>query len=850
MELFDDDRVLRMAEAIADGRAIAWEDVEGSSDAGASVGIVQELRLLAVLARVHRTSGTVVVDSQGSQDALSVGSLEPLREWGPFEVIEELGRGTFGHVYRARDVRLDREVALKLFAAKPGIRAEHLTVVSEGRLLAKVRHPNVITVYGADVIDGTVGIWMELLNGRTLQQELDERGHLGAREAALIGIDLCRALAAVHKAGLVHRDVKAQNVMREDGGRIVLMDFGAGREVDAPAGQVTMAGTPLYMAPEVLAGGSATPSSDLYSLGVLLYRLVTNDFPVFALTMEALQHAHATGSRRRLRNVRPELPATFIRQVEAATGAAPSDRPASAAALEERLEAVLVSEEARGRGGKASWWTRGRQAAMAAVLVIAFLAWRSEGVRELFAPSGTGIRSVAVLPFTNLTGQADQEYLADGATQILIGNLARLKSLRVISRTSAMTYKGSNKPLAAIARELNVEGIVEGSVARSGDRLRVTVQLLRANEQFLWGHTYERPMADLITVQGEISGMIADAVSLSLTPDERRNLASTPGIQVLAQDAFLRGLHRMNDFRAESLKLALADLLEAVRLDPTSARAFATLSQCYLHLGAREVLDHHESYTNALRAATRALQLNDTVAEAHTQLAEVKFYYEWNWDWARREYERSLELNPNNSHAMARYSLFLSALGRADEAIRWAALAQQLDPLSTTVRFSPGMAFFYAHRYDEAVAAFFRLKDLPPYSLTASDRVGLARAHAARGRLGEALSEINGAIQQGGALAAWTAELGRIHAQAGDTAEALRILKSLEAQPTVRAQIPAQLAFLHAALGSIDVAFEGLTRAVDERSPAMLWINVDPRFDPVRGDPRYGELTLRVGLPQ
>jgi serine/threonine-protein kinase len=799
-----------------------------------------------MLADVHRAAALDDAGASWAEATAGGGDLVPPPEWGLLSVLEEIGRGSFGVVYRARDLRLDRDVALKIFAPRKAPATARLQFVAEGRLLAKLNHPNVITVYGADVVEGTVGIWMELLRGRTLQQELDARGPLGAREAAIIGIDLCHALAAVHKAGLVHRDVKAQNVMRADGGRIVLMDFGAGHELAEPAAHIGLAGTPLYMAPEVLEGSPATPQSDLYSLGVLLYHLVTNGFPVSATTLDDLRAAHAAGNRHRLRDVRPDLPATFIRLVEDATAKSAAERTTSAAALEEQLETVLLSA---GKTKAASGWSAGIRWATLVALIVSSLALGAFNgrIRSLFAPPATGIRSLAVLPFRNLSGQPDQEYLADSVTLLLIENLARLKSLRVTSSTSAMSYKGRPQGLTATARELGVDGIVEGSVSRSGDRLRVTVQVRRANEEHVWGQTYERPAADVFKVTGEVSEMIAAAVSLSLTPEERRNLTA-PGVDVQAQEAFLRGLHRLSDFRAESLKLALADLKEAVRLDPSSARAFATLSQCYRLLGAAEVLEHGEAYRNALLSATRAIQLNDAVAEGHTELAEVKFYYEWNWEWARREYERALELNPNNSHAMARYSQFLSALQRPDDALRWARRAQELDPLSLTVRFTPGMALFYARRYDDAIAEFRRLAELPQYALTASDHVGFARAYSARQQFPEAIREMTIALgQHDPPLAVWKAELGRIHAAAGHRGEALRILTDLEPQ---RKRIPAQIAFILLALGAIDAGFDALNQAADERAPALLWMNVDPRFDPVRHDPRLRDLALRLGIPQ
>ena len=843
-------RILAAAEAIADGRPIDWAALDVNAADPAAQHVLDELRVLAALADVHRSPDPTVLLAAGDEPTMAVRDPTPRGGWGSFRLLEELGHGTFGTVYRARDPRLDREVALKLIAARAGSPDTASAVVYEGRLLAKLRHPNIVTVFGADIVDGVVGLWMELLRGRTLKEELASRGPLGAREAAVVGIDLAHALAAVHRAGLVHRDIKVQNVMREEGGRIVLMDFGAGRDLQSREDRpLSVAGTPMYMAPELLAGQPATPSSDLYSLGVLLYHLVTGEFPVEAQTMGELRAAHAAGRRRHLRDVRPDLPSAFIQAVESATAALPSARVSSAATLEHDLARVL-----QGLGGPAKTsdermpgkWTDRWWMLVAPLLLIATLAWWN-GVGP-GVPTDAGISSILVLPFSNLTGQADQEYLADGVTEILIGNLAQLRSIRVISRTSAMSYKGTRKPLATIAHELNVDGIIEGSVARSGDRLRVVVQLVRANERHVWGQTYERPSADLFRVQGEISGMVADAIKLSLTPAERKSLTAAPAVQVQAQDAFLRGLQRLNDFQPQSLRAALADLQEAVRLDPTSARAFAALSQCYLLAGTRDIMTRDESYAKALTAATRALQLDDAVAQAHTQLAEVKFYFEWDWQAARRGYERALELNPNNSHALARYSLFLSALDEQDAALKYATLAQSLDPISPTVRFAPGMALFYARRYDDAIAAFLHLKDIPPFSLAASDHFGLGRAYAARGRFDDAIQEITLASKLGGPLTAWTAEIARIHAETGNRTEALRLLGELTARGS--AVTPANLAFIYAALGEVDRAFDELNRAADQRAPILLWANVDPRLETLRGDARYRALTKRIGLPQ
>jgi serine/threonine protein kinase/Tfp pilus assembly protein PilF len=841
-----DDRLLSdVVEAIADGRPVAWADLLRRTKSSSGADLVRQLQVLEAIASLHRPQERV---TEAANVAMTPAPA-PIGAWGGYELLEEIGQGSFGVVYRARDVRLDRNVALKLLTHGTGPHVTGGSAVAEGRLLARLRHPNVITVYGADVIDGVVGISMELLAGRTLEQELVDRGPVSAREAALVGVDLCHALAAVHRAGFVHRDVKPHNVMREAGGRIVLMDFGAGRDTGHTPRDVSTAGTPLYMAPEVLDGAEATAASDLYSLGIVLFKLVTGELPVTADSLDELRKVHASGQRRRLRDVRPDLPSAFIRAVEGATARDPAARTHTAADLEQALESVLSDSSTPGLVPRLAPRARRaffiKMATVTAAFAATIVLWNGGAIRDrIWPPQPTAIRSLAVLPFANLTGQDTQDYLVDGVTQLLSNNLAQLPALRVISTTSSMTYKGTTKALATIARELRIDGVVEGSFSRSGDRLRITVSLVRANDEHVWGQTYERPAADLFKVQGEIATMIAEAIKLSLTEDQWRNLA-TQSVREKAQDAFLRGLQRMNDVSPDTLRRALVDLQEAVNLDPGSARAWATLSQCYLLLGSRDIITDDEAYSQANMAATRALLLDDSVSEAHTELAEVKFYYEWNWESAQREYERALELNQNNSHAMARYALFLSALGRHREAFEAATSAARLDPYTPTVRFVPGMALFYARRYDEAISAFLSLANQPPYALSAADHYALGRSYLAAGNSREAFEEIGIALKQGGRLAPWLAELARVHVYDGNTVEARKILQEL-AGKTVASS--ANLAFVYAALGDKDSAFVELNRAADDRSPSLLWANVDPRLDELRTDPRFRELIGRIGL--
>lgn len=367
-----------LASAILDGTPVDWPTAESTSDP-TDTDVVRQLQIVAEIAALHRNLDPTRSSAPGATPALD--ETRPAIAWGHLQLLEAVGRGTFGEVYRAWDTHLDREVALKLLrtGAVPNDPSASLSdparVVNEGRLLARVRHPNVITVYGAEPRDGRVGIWMEFIRGRTLHQIVEQHGAFGAREAATIGIDLCHALAAVHRAGLLHRDMTARNVMREDGGRVVLMDFGAGHDYRGdPAGRSGITGTPLYMAPELFTGGQADQRTDIYALGALLYYLVTRRFPVTGSSLPDIRDAHARGARARLRDVRPDLPAAFVKAIEQATAANPDERFLTAGDLEAALDAAMRGAPittAQPAADRRPWLA----IAAAAVVVIAASTW-------------------------------------------------------------------------------------------------------------------------------------------------------------------------------------------------------------------------------------------------------------------------------------------------------------------------------------------------------------------------------------------------------------------------------------------------------------------------------------------
>ncbi len=848
----DEDRLRALVAAVADGTPVDWQRAESSAQTDEERAIVRQLRLIATLSDVSRTDEGTRTAEAGEPRAGLLASAPMPEQWGPLHLRELVGSGGYGTVYRAWDPQLAREVALKLLnadrAADP---AFEQSVIAEGRRLARLRHPNVIDVYGADTHEGRVGFWMEFLEGQTLKQWVDVHGPMGSREATFIGIDLCRALAAVHAAGLVHRDVKAQNVMRGPKGRTVLMDFGTGVET----GEVTrLAGTPLYMAPELLAGGPPTPKSDLYSVGALLFYLVSGEFPVTGSSFAHIKAAHAAGSRRTVRDVRPDLPAAFVKVVDRALSPDPAARPQTAGALEAELAASLeLPAETTpsplpepGPDGAIRWpgyWLMGLAASAAligALWATGTLPWVGGRSHALTA---SRVRSLAVLPLENLSG-ADQDYFSDGMTDLLTTNLSKLGALRVIARGSVMRYKG-NHDAHEIASALDVDALIQGSVLRDGNRIRVTAQLVSGVDQStLWAETYDRDIRDAFTLQSDLARDIARGINLSLTPQEQQNLSSvTASSSVQAQEEYLKGWAAMEPRTPDGASEAVQHFENAILLDPGYAQAYSSIANAYLISAASGRMPVAESYAKARAAAMRALELDSEQAAAHYSLGVVQFNWDWDWASADASFKEALDLDPNNADAHMEYGWSLLARGRFDEALDEVQRARLLDPMLHTRRQAVAGVLFYMRRYDEAAAELRAVLAVSPHSGAA--KFSLGRVYVASGRVDDALALFNEPDAPHDLRN--RAEVARVYAQIGRTADARELLSSLEADPQATSQSDA-LAFVYAALGDDNRAFDLLGKAVSDRLPTALWLKVDPRFERLRTDPRFPGLLRRIGL--
>ena len=848
--------LLRLVAAVVDGASPDWNGVDSQHFTPDEERFVRNLRLVAGVSEVHRTHATEPMTGAG----IAPPSPE-LSRWSRFELLERIGEGGFGEVYRARDPRLNRIVAVKLLKAELASEEQLVErMLREGRALAALHHPNIVTVYEADVHEGRAGLCMEYVHGRTLEDQLTADGPFSAHEAAGVGQQVCRALAAVHIAGQVHRDVKSRNVMRAHGGRVVLMDFGAGLLPDAsePA-QARITGTPLYLAPELLDHQSATPQTDVYAVGVLLFHLVTASYPLIGASLEELREGHLRGPRRNLHDLRPDLPDSFVQVVEQALARRAADRFASAG---EMLSALTDALGARGRDALAIEPPRipapaahGRISMKATAFAAGLLIVVGAGVWNLRRDPGVASNAnqvrLAVLPLRNLTGGPD--WRVDALTDDLMTSLGALDGVQVSGWTSVSAVtKGPGRSVAEIARTLNVNWMIEGSVRtrpENPEHAVVTLRLLHAGSGAPeWTATFTKRAQELFTVAREVALLVPGEIGLPVV-----EAASPPAgghsQQPQARDAYLQARFLMRNLTPQNLRQARDLLEESIRIDPSYAHAHAALAKCFTELEIEQVVPFDEARTRALPAVTRALELNPALAEAHVTAGDLKLYYEGDWSGAGDAYRTAVRLAPNQVAGRMQYSRFLAAQGRVEEAIEEARVAAEADPLSPAIG-NLALMMYYARRHDDAIALYRRRAHGTPD--LAQVHFSLGRAYAALGDSDAAIRELQRAIEiRGGPDQSPldVLELARTHAQAGRPREASTLLARIEKGRLQKSAIMQEyFGFVYAALGDRDRAFAFFNGAIDSRPRTLLWARVDPRLDPVRDDPRYVAMMQRLGL--
>ena len=738
-----------------------------------------------------------------------------------YEILDKLGAGGMGVVYRARDQRLDREVALKLLA--PAILTDESArkrFRQEAMALSRLSHPNIATVHDFDSDGGIDFLVMEHVEGETLAARL-RRGAIEEAETRAIGIQIAEALDEAHDRGVVHRDLKPGNVVVTPKGRVKILDFGlakllrAGDGVDTVTSSVAGAwsGTLPYMPPELLEGKEAGAEGDLYALGAILYEMIAGRRPFTDPSPARLMNAILTE--------RPPV-------LGMAGG------PAVSGSLQSLVMQLLEKSPAR----------RPRSARDVAA---ALRAPASPG-GATSGGSATPVRGLVVLPLENLSGDPEQEFFADGMTEELISGLAQIQALRIISRTSAMRYKRTQKTIQEIGHELNVDTVVEGSVRRHGERVRITAQLIEiATDRHLWAKSYERDLKDVLALQGEVAQAIAQEIKGKLTPEEEARLAQAHTVDPKAYEAYLKGRHHWNKRTDESLLRSLEYFREAVDVDPAWAVAHVGLADAYNVMGFYGTLPPGDTFPKAKNAATAALRLDPELAEAHSALGYVQHYYEWNWEASERSFRKALARNDQNAYIHLFYMNLLGAIGRVDESYAEVDRAYELDPHSMIIGTARGWARFYARDLEAAIHHIRKLIEFEPDFSTA--HAWISAVHDARGEYDLALAAATRAAQLT-ARGPWSLTgMGRALAGLGRRAEAEAILGEMRELASRRYVSAYDLALVAEGLGETEEALDMLERAHANRANMLVLMRVDPRWDRIRSHPRFQEIERRMAFP-
>jgi eukaryotic-like serine/threonine-protein kinase len=783
------------------------------------------------------------------------------RTLGHYRIVAKIGAGGMGEVYSAHDERLERDVALKVLPTKAlSDDVARKRFRKEALALSKLNHPHIATIYDFDSEGDVDFLAMEYVVGETLGQKIGNKS-LGEKDVAGLGGQIAEALEEAHEHGIVHRDLKPGNVMVTAKGRVKVLDFGLAKLLrpgssataadTASDTQLGVSGTLPYMAPEQLREEVVDQRSDIFALGAVLYEMATGQRPFPETNSSRLTDAilnHAPVAPRALNpRVSPELERIILKCLEKG----PELRFQSAKELSVDLRrlgtpASAVSLPKVGREAKGIRKFAAAGAIALVVLVAIAVALNVGGWRDRLSRSNKGSKfeSLAVLPLANLSADPAQEYFADGMTEELTTELAQISGLRVISRTSTMRYKDSKKPLPEIAKELGVDAVIEGSVERSGEEVRITAQLINARDDtHLWARSYHRNLRDVLAMQSEVARAIAGEISVQLTPQEQARFERSRPVNTAAYEAYLRGLYHWNFHTPEELQKAIVEYNRAIEIDPGYALAYVALSNTYHLLPFNADTAPREAFPKAKEAALKAIELDPQLAEAHSSLALVLGQYEWDWAGAEREHKRALELGPNSPSALMYYVELLSLQGRHDEAISVASRGRELDPVAGAVGLQLSRAYFHARQYDRAAQSFLQFLEINPRFWPL--HLYLGQVYEQQGHYAKALAELRQA--QGPTMQA-TSLIGQVYALSGQKPEAEKILRELILRSKSAYLPPTYIARIYAGLGQKDEAMAWLEQGYAARDSHLEFLKVDPTLDALRSDTRFAELLRRMNL--
>lgn len=734
-----------------------------------------------------------------------------------YEILEEIAEGGMGVVYKARDTRLDRLVALKFLPGESGSTTERFErFLHEARAISRLNHPHIATIYDIDD-DGDRFMAFEYLPGGTLRSRIGDANR-GKRLAPTMivryAIQIAEALAHAHRHGIVHRDVKTDNVLLSEDGIVKLTDFGvariSGRE--DPSGEHVTVGTAAYTSPEQATGRESDHRSDIFSFGVVLFEMAAGHVPFPGDREEVILYDIAHSPAPPLSDFRSDLPEGFIRIVERSLEKEPADRYQS---MDDVLRDLCEIE----RG-------------LVAVPV---------ATRPLPAEA-----TIAVLPFVDMSPARDQEYFCDGIAEEIINVLAAVKGIRVVSRTSSFQFKGLTTDIREIGEKLNVQTVLEGSIRKAGDLLRITVQHIDVADGYhIWSERYDRELDDVFAIQDEISAKIVEHLRTNLLPGEGPRAGARRASNVEAYSLYLKGRFHLNQRSKEGILASVGEFERACCEDCNFALPFAGLAEAQLLVAAHgfgSAGERDAVLAKARAAAQEAIRRDETCAEAHVALGMVHSRADWNWKAAEVEFKKAIALNDGLALAHHQYAMYLALRRRPDEAVREICRAFELDPLSSLISSAVGRVLYFAGRYDESIEQLRHTLELyPDYGNVYFD-LGVSYARTGRYEEGREVMARLDALLPGDVRAKIVT--GWIDARSGHEADARALLQDLEQYDAP----PMSMAVIYAGLGEIDRALTALEAAVEERDLTLPYVGVEAAYDPLRSDPRMDAILQKLGL--
>ena len=786
---------------------------------------------------------------------------------GRYEIIEELGAGGMGRVYRAYDKKIEEEVALKLI--RPEIAAEKRTVDrfrNEIKTARKITHKNVCRTHDLGEEGKTLFITMEYVRGEDLKSLIRRTRTLSTGTAVSIARQVGEGLGEAHSLGVVHRDLKPGNIMIDKDGNAKIMDFGIARSLAGPGTTVEGAviGTPEYMSPEQVDGKPADQRADIYALGVILFEMVTGRPPFEGETAFSIANKHKSEPAADPRTLNPQVPEDLSRLILRCLEKEKETRYQTTGDLLADLDRVEPSLPAGERTPAGRPATKPKPATSKTITVkiiprkliipafglIAIVAIVL-GLMD-FLPGGrkVSLDSIAVLPLRNLSGDPEQEYFVDSMTEALIAELAQISHLRVISRTSAMMFKEIKKPLPEIAKELNVAVLVEGSVIRSGEQVKISIQLIQANpEKHLLANHYTHAIRDILNLPEEAARSIVDEIKPKLTAEEKTSLQNASHVNPEAYELVLRGRYLLDQFTEQSLWQSIDYFKKAIEKDPAYAKAYHSLGEAYMCLVTFGLMAPLEGQPKGREYIQKATELDGTLAEPHVGLAWDKMFYTRDWEGAEREFKKALELNPNSRDAHEFYGMFLATVrGDWEKALFHLNRALEIDPLNLMLRTNLAGIIWNAGQKDRAFAEIQGVLNLAPNFATAYYSQGLF--YIEEKMCEKAIAELEKALSLMGESPMLKGPLGFALAMAGRKEEARRILEELKELSKTKYVSSFYIALIHAGLEENDQVFEYLEKAYEENARELIMIKKEPGLAPVRSDPRFADLLNKIGLRQ